>query len=129
MRAVTTGVKGLSLCANDLKERLERPDLEFRAGLAVCTSAETFPDDVLAAFHRAQDATEMERVRTVFLMFLLGDELSKTLSPHHVNMTAERVMAAVPAHCDLCLHTLMDEHLDGGLCVLAVGVPRIEIKE
>lgn len=116
----------MSLCADDLKKRLERPGLIFRTGLTVCTSAETFLDDVLAAFHQVLGAIELHRVRTVFLLFLLGDELSKTLSLHHVNMTAERVTAAVPANCDLCLHTLIDEHLDGGLCVLALGVPRIE---
>ncbi len=113
----------MSLCAEDLKKLLERPELSFKASLAVCTSAASFLDDVQAAFHRLMGAAPPQQAHMVFLLFVLGDDLGKTLPLRCINTAVKRVKEAFSADCELFFDVLTDEHLDGGLCVLAVGMP------
>jgi len=93
----------LSLCAEDLKELFERPDLECRAGMAVCTSAETFVEGALAASRRAVGAVSTHQLRALYFLVILGRSFGETLPVSLIQEGAEAVSALLPIDCQVKL--------------------------
>jgi len=114
----------VTLCAEDLKAWLERPELSFKGGLTVCTSATSFLDDVERVLHQVSDSTSLQQAKMVFLLLALSEEMEKTLTIGCLNEAVKRVGSVFSADCDFYSHGITEKHLAGSLCILLVGMPK-----
>ncbi len=98
------GIKGscpvLSLCAEDLKKLIERPDLECGAGMAVCTSVEAFVEDALDALLRAMGPAGSRRLRVLYFLVIPGGPLLEMLPLILIEEAAGAVSAHLPHEGD-----------------------------
>lgn len=114
----------MSLHADDLKRLFERADLEYRAGIAVCTSADSLVDEALAAARQAVEPAGAQNLTMLHLLVILGSRFAENLRLRSIQDGARAVAALLPGEAGFHYRILVDHDIDGALMVALAGVPR-----
>lgn len=114
----------MSLCAEDLKKMLQRRDLQYRAGVAVCVSPCHLVSDALSAVRDVVDPARSRGLRALWCFLIVGHSLLNQLPLRVMGEAVEVVSASSPAEGDFVFHVLTDDHLDGAVVLVIAGTER-----